>query len=104
MVEGVPETRQEAIEADRLDPLARYRDEFLISPEGPIYLNGNSLGRQPRATAAAVEAVAQEWGRDLVGGWERWIDLPGAVGDRIGQLIGAAPGQVVVSDSTTASL
>ena len=103
-MEGVPETRQEAIEADRLDPLAPYRDEFLISPEGPIYLDGNSLGRQPRATAAAVEAVAQEWGRDLVGGWERWIDLPGAVGDRIGQLIGAAPGQVVVSDSTTVNL
>jgi len=104
VVEGVPETRQEAIEADRLDPLAPYSDEFLISPGGPIYLDGNSLGRQPRATAAAVEAVAQEWGRDLVGGWERWIDLPGAVGDRIGQLIGAAPGQVVVSDSTTVNL
>ena len=104
MVDGVPRAREEAVEADRLDPLARYRDEFLISPEGPIYLNGNSLGRQPRATAAAVEAVAQEWGRDLVGGWERWIDLPGAVGDRIGQLIGAAPGQVVVSDSTTVNL
>jgi kynureninase len=104
VVDGVPRAREEAVEADRLDPLARYRDEFLISPEGPIYLNGNSLGRQPRATAAAVEAVAQEWGRDLVGGWERWIDLPGAVGDRIGQLIGAAPGQVVVSDSTTVNL
>jgi kynureninase len=104
VVDGVPRAREEAVEADRLDPLARYRDEFLISPEGPIYLDGNSLGRQPRATAAAVEAVAQEWGRDLVGGWERWIDLPGAVGDRIGQLIGAAPGQVVVSDSTTVNL
>ena len=103
-MDGVPRAREEAVEADRLDPLARYRDEFLISPEGPIYLDGNSLGRQPRATAAAVEAVAQEWGRDLVGGWERWIDLPGAVGDRIGQLIGAAPGQVVVSDSTTVNL
>jgi kynureninase len=104
VVDGVPQTRQEAIEADRLDPLAQYRDEFLISPGGPIYLDGNSLGRQPRATAAAVDAVAREWGRDLVGGWERWIDLPGAVGDRIGELIGAAPGQVVVGDSTTVNL
>lgn len=104
MMDGVPRTREEAIEADRLDPLAPYRDEFLITPEGPIYLDGNSLGRQPRATAAAVEAVAREWGRDLISGWDRWIDLPGAVGDRIGQLIGAAPGQVVVSDSTTVNL
>ena len=103
-VDGLPQTRDEAIEADRLDPLAPYRDEFVFSPDGPIYLDGNSLGRQPRATAAAIDAVVREWGRDLVGGWERWIDLPGAVGDRIGQLIGAAPGQVVVSDSTTVNL
>ena len=104
MVDGVPQTREEAIEADRLDPLARYRDEFVLNPAGPIYLDGNSLGRQTRATAAAVDAIAREWGWDLVGGWEHWIDLPGAVGDRIGQLIGAAPGQVVVSDSTTVNL
>jgi len=104
VVDGVPQTREEAIEADCLDPLAPYRDEFVLNPAGPIYLDGNSLGRQPRATAAAVEAIAGEWGRDLVGGWERWIDLPAAVGDRIGQLIGAAPGQVVVSDSTTVNL
>ncbi len=104
MVAGLPQTREEAIEADRLDPLAPYRDEFVLSPDGPIYLDGNSLGRQPRATAAAVDAMAREWGRDLVGGWERWIDLPGAVGNRIGQLIGAASGQVVVSDSTTVNL
>jgi kynureninase len=104
VVDGVPRTREEAIEADRLDPLASYRDEFLIAPGGPIYLDGNSLGRQPRATAGAVGAVAQEWGRDLIGGWERWADLPGEVGDRVGQLIGAAPGQVVLSDSTTVNL
>jgi kynureninase len=103
-MDGVPTTREEAIEADRLDPLAPYRDEFFFSPQGPIYLDGNSLGRQPLATAAAVEAVSREWRRDLVGGWERWIDLPGAVGDRIGRLIGSAPGQVVVSDSTTVNL
>ena len=71
---------------------------------GPIYLDGNSLGRQPRATAAAVARLLEEWGRDLVGGWDRWADLPTTVGDRIGQLIGAAPGQVVVSDSTTVNL
>jgi kynureninase len=103
-VDGIPKTREEAVEADRVDPLASYRDEFILSPDGPIYLDGNSLGRQPRATAAAVDVVAREWGRDLVGGWDRWIYLPGAVGDRIGQLIGAAPGQVVVSDSTTVNL
>jgi kynureninase len=103
-VEGVPQTRQEALDADRLDPLASYRDEFVFDPGGPIYLDGNSLGRQPRATAAALAALLEEWGRDLVGGWDRWADLPVTVGDRIGQLVGAAPGQVVVSDSTTVNL
>ena len=103
-MEGLPETRQEALEADRLDPLASYRDEFVLSPGGPIYLDGNSLGRRPKATAAAVGGLLDEWGRDLVGGWDRWADLPVTVGDRIGQLIGAAPGQVVVSDSTTVNL
>jgi kynureninase len=103
-VEAVPQTRQEAQEADRLDPLAPYRDEFVFSPGGPIYLDGNSLGRRPRATAAAVNALLDEWGQDLVSGWHRWADMPATVGDRIGQLVGAAPGQVVVSDSTTVNL
>ncbi len=101
---GLPETRQEALEADRLDPLASYRDEFVLRPGAPIYLDGNSLGRRPRATAGALNGLLDEWGTDLVGGWDRWADLPGAVGDRIGRLIGAAPGQVVVSDSTTVNL
>jgi kynureninase len=103
-VEGIPQTRQEALKADRLDPLASYRDEFVVTPGGPIYLDGNSLGRRPRATSAALARLLDEWGRDLVGGWDRWADLPVTVGDRIGQLIGAAPGQVVVSDSTTVNL
>ena len=100
----MPQTRQEAQEADRLDPLAPYRDEFVFSPGGPIYLDGNSLGRRPRATAAAVNALLDEWGQDLVSGWHRWAGMPATVGDRIGQLLGAAPGQVVVSDSTTVNL
>jgi kynureninase len=100
----VPETRQEALEADRVDPLASYRDGFVFSAGGPIYLDGNSLGRRPRATEAALNGLLDEWGRDLVGGWDRWADLPVMVGDRIGELVGAAPGQVVVSDSTTVNL
>ena len=104
MVDRVPKTRQETVEADLCDPIARYREEFVIVPGGPIYLDGNSLGRQPRAARAAIAALMDEWGRDLVSGWDRWMDLPGAVGDRIGALVGAGPGQVVLSDSTTVNL
>ena len=85
-------------------PSRGYREEFVIVPGGPIYLDGNSLGRQPRAARAAIAALMDEWGRDLVSGWDRWMDLPGAVGDRIGALVGAGPGQVVLSDSTTVNL
>ena len=104
MFEHTPRTRAEAAEADRADPVAPYRDHFLVDPAGPVYLDGNSLGRQPRAAAAAVSTLLAEWARDLVGGWERWADLPGTVGDRVGLLVGAAPGRVVVSDSTTVNL
>ena len=52
----------------------------------------------------ALEAAVRDWSENLVGGWSRWIDLPGAVGDRVGRLIGAGPGQVVVCDSTTVNL
>jgi kynureninase len=97
-------TRADAAAADQVDPLGRYRQAFVTSPSAPIYLDGNSLGRQPRATAEAVRQLLDEWGTDLVEAWERWVELPGAVGDRVGQLVGAAPGQVVVSDSTTVNL
>ncbi len=99
-----PRTREQAAEADRLDPFARCRDDFVFRPGGPIYLDGNSLGRQPRATAAAISAILDEWGQDLVVAWDGWAGLAETIGDRIGQLIGAAPGQVVVSDSTTVNL
>jgi kynureninase len=69
-----------------------------------IYLDGNSLGPPAPGTAARLAAfVDDEWGQHLIGGWNEcgWWDLPLTVGDRIGVLLGAAPGQVVVGDSTT---
>jgi kynureninase len=72
-----------------------------------VYLAGHSLGALPRAAVAQVERAARdEWGRDLVTSWTRhgWIDLPLKLGDAIGRLIGAAPGQVAVADSTSVNL
>lgn len=89
---------------DRTDPLAGMRAHFAFSEGGPIYLDGNSLGRPPKETVAAVAAAPAEWAAELVGGWDRWIDLPATVGDRLGRLLGAAPGQVLVCDSTTVNL
>jgi kynureninase len=71
-----------------------------------IYLDGNSLGALPAHTPERVARVVADWGRDLVGGWNRhdWIGWPRRVGDRIARLIGARPGEVIVADSTSVSL
>jgi kynureninase len=98
------QSREQAVEADRRDPLTGHRDAFVTEAGGPIYLDGNSLGRRPRAAGARLDALLKVWGTRLIGGWDDWIDLPARVGDRIGGLIGAAPGQVVVGDSTTVNL
>ena len=71
-------------------------------PEGVIYLDGNSLGPLPRATAARVaRTVTEEWGQMLITGWNKagWMEMPRAVGDRIGRLIGAEKGTVVMGDT-----
>ena len=67
-----------------------------------IYLDGNSLGPPAPRASDALGAVLQEWERELIGGWNAgWWELPVSVGERIAPLLGAAPGQVVVADSTT---
>src|SRR2546423_13013348 len=96
--------RAEAERLDRADPLACFRDRFPIASGGPVYLDGNSLGRPSFAVLEALNAGQLAWERDLVGGWSRWIDLPGEVGDRLGVLIGAGAGQVLVCGSTTGNL
>jgi len=74
--------------------------------DGPIYLDGNSLGALPLATQARIaEVVGSEWGRGLVRSWGKWVGLPREVGDLVGEhLTGAAAGQILVSDSTTVNL
>lgn len=93
-----------AMDAD--DPLKRFRDRFDL-PEGVIYLDGNSLGPLPRETPGRVaEVISREWGRDLISSWNvhDWIGMAGRIGDKIGRLVGAAPGQTLASDSTSVNL
>ena len=94
--------RAEAVTMDLADPLAPCRTQFTMA--GPIYLVGNSLGRPSTSVVERLAAAVRDWSENLVSGWSRWIDLPAVVGDRLGQLIGAGPGQVVVCDSTTVNL
>lgn len=95
-------TRQAAEAMDARDPLRECREWFAL-PSGVIYLDGNSLGALPAVTPARVARVVEDWGRDLIGGWNAhdWIGWPQRLGDRIAHLIGADQGEVVVADSTS---
>ncbi|ARC88253.1 kynureninase [Rhodovulum sp. MB263] len=80
---------------------AATRAQFHI-PEGVIYLDGNSLGPMPLgAEARAAQAVREEWGEMLIGGWNKagWMAMPRVLGRLVGRLIGAEPGTVVIGDT-----
>lgn len=91
---------------DRRDPLAVFRQHFVLEDRDLIYLDGNSLGRLPKATAQRLQQVIeQEWGQTLIRGWNQgWMEAPERVGAKIAQLIGAAPDEVIVADSTSINL
>ena len=102
----MPLTRNDCAALDAADALAPLREQFAL-PAGTIYLDGNSLGALPRATATRLQqAVADEWGRGLIGSWNHagWMHLPQRVGDKVARLVGAAPGELVVADSTSVNL
>jgi len=91
---------------DAQDPLRHLRDQFSL-PEGVIYLDGNSLGALPKTAAARVaEVVTQEWGTGLIRSWNSagWFEQPRCLGNKIARLIGARPGEVVATDSTSINL
>jgi kynureninase len=90
---------------DRADPLARFRDEFVFEEGGPLYVDGNSLGRLPRRTRERLALAVDEWATALVRGWQEWIDLPLRVGDLLAEgVLGARAGEMVVTDSVTVNL
>lgn len=99
-------SRQDCLALDAKDPLASLAEQFCL-PDGVIYLDGNSLGALPRHTPDRIaKAVQDEWGTDLIRSWGTagWFDLPTQLGDRVGALIGAAPGQTVVCDTTSINI
>ena len=99
-------TLQDCRALDAQDPLRPLREQFVL-PEGVIYLDGNSLGVLPKSAAARVaNAVTEQWGQGLIRSWNSagWFDAPQRLGDKIAQLVGAAPGEVVATDSTSINL
>ena len=97
-------SRTDAAALDAADPLQTFQERFEPLPHDVVaYLDGNSLGRPARAVADVWRAFPDTWAARLIRGWEDgWIDLPVEVGDEVGAaVLGAAPGQTVVADSTT---
>jgi kynureninase len=97
-------SREEAAALDSADELRAFHDRFVVAADDLVYLDGNSLGRLPRDTPARVaQVIRDQWGQRLIRAWsEGWMQLPLTLGDRLGsELLGAAPGQVAVADSTT---
>jgi len=99
-------TRQACLQADQQDPLAPLKAHFEI-PAGVLYMDGNSLGMLPKTAAArSAQVIQQEWGQGLIRSWNDagWFELPARLGDKLGRLIGADAGQVVVTDTTSLNL
>jgi kynureninase len=99
-------TRNDFVALDASDPLAAFRDEFVL-PEGVIYLNGNSLGAMPRAAAMrARQVVEHEWAEGLIGSMNTagWYELPSTLGRKIAPLVGAKPNEVVLTDAVGINL
>ena len=95
-----------ARELDGRDPLARFRDAFVVDDPDLIYLDGNSLGRLPRASVRRVaEVVEEEWGRRLIRGWgEGWFTAGERIGGKLAGALGAGRDEVVICDSTSVDL
>ena len=98
-------TEADCLDLDRADPLAPIRERFALDP-GVIYLDGNSLGPPVRAVRDSLARVGEQWQSQLIRGWwnSGWVDLPTKLGNAIALLIGAAPGTVVCTDSTSVNL
>ena len=96
-------TRQDALDLDAKDPLAKYRDLFVFTDTDVCYLDGNSLGRLPKATIETINRFLIEgWGTKIVDGWSEWIDKAETTGDLIGRAaLGAAAGQTLAMDTTS---
>ncbi|MEA3551568.1 kynureninase [Pseudarthrobacter sp. C1] len=99
--------QQRAAELDREDPLGHYREHFIGTDTAVSYLDGNSLGRPLKRTAEDIATfIRDDWGGRLIRGWdEQWLGLPQSIGDQLGRaVLGAAPGQTIIADSTTVVL
>ena len=105
-ISALPESRKACEKEDSVDPLRSWQDTFYL-PQDLIYLDGNSLGPIPKKAIEILEqAIRNEWAEDIITSWSKagWWELPETLGELIAPIVGAASGQVIVSDSTSLNL
>ena len=96
-------TRDQAERIDAEDPLAGFRARFAV--DHALYMDGNSMGRQPKDAEAVVAKALAAWRDELIIAWREWIRVPRRIGDLIAQsVLEAQPGEVLVGDSTSINL
>ncbi|MEV8018772.1 kynureninase [Streptomyces sp. NPDC086554] len=103
MSEALLKARAAKLDAD--DQLGAKRKEFVL--DDTVYLDGNSLGALPAAVPERVaDVISRQWGQLRIRSWDEsgWWTAPERIGDRIAPLVGAAPGQIVVGDSTSVNV
>ena len=95
-----------ARQLDAADPLTTCRERFVITDPDLIYLDGNSLGRLPRATQDLLaDVIGRQWGERLVRSWgEGWFEAANRIGGKIGRLLGAGGDEIILADSTSVNL
>ncbi len=94
-----------AQELDAQDPLASFRDRFIIPDPNLIYLDGNSLGRMPKATKTLLDDIQHTWSERLIRSWgEKYIHVAQNIGAKIAQIVGAQADEVVIAESTSVNL
>jgi kynureninase len=104
--EHTMKTREHCLNSDRQDPLAHLKAQFELPP-GVLYMDGNSLGVMPKTAAArAAQVITEEWGTGLIRSWNSagWFDLPARLGDKLGSLLGAREGELVITDTTSLNI
>jgi kynureninase len=109
---GTDHGEDHARQRDAADPLAGYRDRFLLprAPDGTpkVYLAGQSLGAQPASARAVVEAELDAWARLGVDGWfaakRAWLDVDGAIREPTATLVGARSGEITTMNTLTVNL
>jgi kynureninase len=98
-------TLEWARKRDNKDELRAFRDLFVVGDPDKIYMDGNSLGRMPKASVERLNELSEQWGHGLINGWKNgWFELSQKIGEKIAVLIGAKPNEVIVADSTSINL